>query len=439
MAQSGEEDSPLPPLPKKVEDIYEDRGEIGHGGMGTVYKVFDRRLLRESALKIQRSDIGLRHGETRRFVEEAQITGQLDHPNIVPIHDLGQDSRGAHYFTMKLVQGDNLEQAIARLGEQRLEAETLADLLGVFIKVCDAIAFSHSRGVIHRDLKPANIMVGAFGQVYVMDWGVARLLDSADAQEMEAETAEATKRVFVERKGSADIDAPGTIVGTPRYMAPEQVQGDHERTDHRADIFALGGTLYHILAGHAPYTEENYFSLLVQVQNCEFRPLKELTGCQDVPPELERITNRAMAAEPEDRYASVQELKHDVERFLRGIWHLPSATFAPGEAIVTEGEEGDSAYIILRGRCRVLKGHGAERKEVRRMGPGEVFGETAIFAAAKRSASVEAIDEVEVTVVTSEILTRGLGLNSWMGEFVRALASRFRELDARLHASQDDR
>ncbi len=418
-----------PALPTAVEDVYEDRGEIGHGGMGTVRQVFDRRLRRETALKILKEEMGSKHREIRRFVEEAQITGQLDHPNIVPIHDLGQDSNGSHYFTMKLVQGDDLETIISDLGDTRLDPDVLADHLQIFIKVCEAVSFAHSRGVIHRDLKPSNIMVGEYGQVYVMDWGIARLMPDLPITE---KSSHHKSIVTVSRSENKDIDSPGTIVGTPRYMAPEQVQGDHERIDHRADIFALGGTLYQILTGYAPYTEQNYFSLLVQVQNCEVMRPSERPGCERLPPELERITLKALAADPEDRYPTVVELQKDVERFLRGIWHLPTEFFPAGTAIISEGDEGASAYIIRKGRCRVLRKIAGAPVELREMGPGDVFGETAIFSSSRRSATVEAIDDVEVTVVTSEILTQGLGLNSWMGDFVKALASRFREVDDRL-------
>ncbi|MCG8455052.1 MAG: serine/threonine-protein kinase, partial [Holophagales bacterium] len=418
-----------PALPTAVEEIYEDRGEIGHGGMGAVRRVFDRRLRREAALKILKRDVGRKHREVRRFVEEAQITGQLDHPNIVPIHDLSQDAMGSHYFTMKLVQGRTLEEAIDAAGERRLDPDVVADFLQILVKVCEAVSFAHSRGVVHRDLKPANIMVGEFGQVYVMDWGIARLLPRIADPDADA----GRRLVTVSRSEAQDIDVPGTILGTPRYMAPEQVNGDHEATDHRADVFALGGVLYQILTGHAPYTEQNYFSLLVQVQACELERPHEIPGCERVPAELERIALRAMAADPGERYPSVVDLQKDVERFLRGVWHLPTDSFPPGTAIVTEGDEGDAAYIIRKGRCRVLKNINGHPTEVRTMGPGDVFGETAIFSSSRRSATVETVDEVEVTVVTSEVLTQGLGLNSWMGDFVKALARRFREVDDRLH------
>ncbi len=335
-------------------------------------------------------EVGFKHREIQRFIDEAQITGQLDHPNIVPIHELGQDTSGAHYFTMKLVQGENLENAIAIAGEERLHPETLAELLKIFVKVCEAVAFAHSRGVIHRDLKPANIMVGEFGQVYVMDWGIARILPKA---------AELGRRVQLPRGegGAGDLDTPGTIVGTPRYMAPEQVQGLHDVTDERADIFALGGTLYHILTGHAPYIEQNYFSLLVQVQTCEIQPPQEIPGCERVPPELVRITLKALARKPEDRYATVVELQRDVERFMRGVWYLPTVAFPAGAKIITEGDEGDAAYIITEGNCRVYKQGPGQIIELRSLGPGEVFGEAAIFSPGRRSATVEAIEDVKVT------------------------------------------
>ncbi|MEM1206634.1 MAG: serine/threonine-protein kinase [Acidobacteriota bacterium] len=426
-----EEELAEPALPKTVEEQYEDRGIIGQGGMGSVRRVFDRRLRREAALKLLRPGSGLRRRETLRFVDEAQITGQLDHPNIVPIHELGQDSQGSHFFTMKLVEGQNLERALEAAGERRLVPEVLAEFLQVFIKICDAVAFAHSRGVIHRDLKPSNIMVGDYGQVYVMDWGIARLVSPSGNE------SGAPHRVTLTRGDASDLDQQGSLVGTPRYMAPEQVQGQHHLTDERADVFALGATLSHILTGHAPYTEQNYFSLLVQVQSGEVPRPRDLPGGQAIPKELERIALKAMAKEPEDRYASALELKQDVDRFLRGASNLPHRTYPPGATIVAEGDEGDVAYILVEGRCRVLvTGPGGEQRQVREMGPGDVFGETAIFSTGRRSATVQAIDAVTVATVTSDALTQGLALNSWMGDFVRALAARFRDVEARLHRAE---
>jgi serine/threonine-protein kinase len=278
--------------------------------------------------------------------------------------------------------------------------------------------------VIHRDLKPANIMVGEFGQVYIMDWGVARVLPWAMGSERGVQLAQDEER--------AELDTVGVVVGTPCYMAPEQVEGLHEETDERTDVFNLGATLYHVLTGQAPYQGGNYYTLMVAALHCDARPPEEIVEGDRIPSELLAITRRAMAARPEDRYPSVMDLKRDIERFLNGAWHLPTRDFAVGEEIVREGDEGSEAFIITRGRCAVLKAAEGGESELRRLGPGEVFGEMAIFSPGRRSATVRALEPVTVMVVDQDTLTRGLGLNSWMGRFVTALTDRFREVEERL-------
>ena len=402
---------------------YSDLGEIGRGGMSLVRRMLDRSLLREAALKRLDPDFAVKSDQIQRFLLEAQITGQLDHPNIVPIHELGRDEEGALYFTMKMVEGETLAQRIKAIGEVRLQPDHLAELLQILIKVCEALSFAHSRGVIHRDVKPSNIMVGQFGQVYIMDWGVARLVAPN-------EDTGSDRRVGV--SAVAEIDSPGSIIGSPAYMAPEQVEGLHEALDARTDVFALGATLYHVLTGRPPYTESNYYKLLTQVLTCDFRPPDEVMGDGVLPPGLTRIVMRAMAPNPEDRYTSVTEMQRDIELFMRGAWHLPTQVFEAGAAIVTEGEEADAAYIITEGRCQVSKLVQGHTNLVRELSPGDVFGEMAIFSSQPRTATVEAIEDVTVMVVKRETLHSGLELNSWMGRFVKAMADRFLEVDSRL-------
>lgn len=406
-------------------DRYVDQGEVGRGGMGRVHRVLDKTLLREVALKILRPELEGQERQTQRFMREAQITAQLDHPNIVPIHEVGRDDETGYYISMKLVHGKNLAEAVEEAGEGRLNPDRLLELLQIFIKVCEAMAFAHSRGVIHRDLKPSNIMVGEFGQVYVMDWGVARLL--RHREERPARYA----RVSSDLEKSLD-EQPGNIIGTPRYMPPEQIQGLHDQVDERSDVFALGAALYHILTGQPPYTAQSYYNTLLEALAGNIRPPQEVVGGHRIPPGLSQIAMRAMAFNPEDRYASVVELQKDIERFLRGSWDQVIETFQPGARIVTEGEEGDVAYMILEGHCLVFTMAGGQKVELREMGPSEVLGETAVFSSTVRTASVEAIDNVTVKVVNRETLTHGLGLNSWMGTFVKALAERFRDVDERL-------
>ncbi|MCP3958035.1 MAG: protein kinase [bacterium] len=406
-----------------VEARYSDQGQVGRGGMSTVRRMRDRSLLRETALKKLDSDLAVSEEQVQRFLLEAQITGQLDHPNIVPIHELGLDAEGAYYFTMKMVEGQTLAEKIDEAGDSRLEPDRLAELLQVLIKVCEALSFAHSRGVVHRDVKPSNIMVGQFGQVYIMDWGVARILPLSEDTGSERRVAVTVDAV---------IDPPGSIIGSPAYMAPEQVEGVHEAIDARTDVFALGATLYNILTGRPPYNDSNYYKLLSQALCCEFEAPEDVVGADVLPPGLLRITKKAMATNPEDRYPSMMALQRDIELFMRGAWHLPSQTFPAGTAIITEGEDADDAYIITEGTCIVLKDIGGHRAKVRELGPGEVFGEMAIFSAQQRTATVEAIDDVTVMVVKREMLSSELGLNAWVGRFVKAMADRFLEIDNRL-------
>ncbi len=408
---------------RAVTDRYLEEGPIARGGMSTVLRLRDRSLLRETALKRLDSDLAVRHEHILRFLVEAQVTGQLDHPNIVPIHELGRDEDGSFYFIMKMVEGRTLAELIEEYGERRLEPDRLAELLQILIKVCEALSFAHSRGVLHRDVEPSNIMVGHFGQVYIMDWGVARLLPLS-------EDTGGDRRVMVSAK--AELDPTGSIIGSPAYMAPEQVEGLHEKIDARTDVFALGATLYHVLTGRPPYRGSSYYKLLTRVLNCDFPPPKEVVGEGVLPPGLTRIVSRAMAADPDDRYPSSMAMQRDVELFMRGAWHLPTETFKAGATIISEGEEAGAAYILTAGRCLVSKEIGGRKNEMRELGPGDVFGEMAIFSAQRRTATVEALDDVTVMVVERQALSSGLELNSWMGRFVKAMADRFLEVDNKL-------
>jgi serine/threonine-protein kinase len=399
---------------------FADEGEIASGGASVVHRIFDKTLLRHSAMKVLALRLQPFTDERQRFLQEAQITAQLNHPNVVPIHEVGLTASGAPYFTMKLVEGDTMEALLSeRHGEVR-QLGWVAALVEILIKVCDAIAFAHARGVIHRDLKPGNIMVGNFGQVYVMDWGIARVVDCK------------SEFSIVPRPGSGSLDRHGMILGTVSYMPPEQARGDHAATDERSDIFALGATLYHILTGHPPHESVPGIDSLDAARANAIRPPEECETAARLPRGLGRIAMRAMAKDPRDRYASALELKDDLLTQLRGSADLPRRTFAAGELVMREGEPGEAAYIIVEGSCRAFKTVDGVEIELRRMGAGEVFGETAILSAKPRTASVQALDTLTVRVVMPDELEEGVGMKRWVGAFVRTLAERFREVDDRL-------
>jgi serine/threonine-protein kinase len=405
--------------------------------MGSIRRVYDTLLRREVAMKVGDPDDPSYAQTALRFMEEAQITGQLDHPNIVPVHDLGTGiDDGGVFFTMKLVEGETLSELIEKLHAAPYDHRAVERVLQIFLKVCDAVSFSHSRGVVHRDLKPDNVMVGSHGQVYVMDWGVA-LIKSTD----QGETRRArVPRVSLSDDLSRDVrrDEAGAIVGTFEYMAPEQAWGRTDHLDERTDVFGLGGILYHLLTGRGPNAAANAFEALQRAQRGRPEPPDQRGAWPDLPPGLCRIAMKALAKSPDERYRTVLEMKEDVEDFLRGGGWFQTVTLEPGALIMREGDAADSAYIIGEGTCEVFRESAGRRVVLRRLGPGEVFGETAVLTGEPRSASVAAIDRVTLKVVTRDALERELGRHSWAGTFVRALAQRFRDVDARLAALRDE-
>jgi serine/threonine-protein kinase len=400
---------------------YTEREKIGEGGSSVVVRAFDNEILRDVAIKILKAEIESHSQRADRFAQEARITGQLEHPSIVPVYELGTDRVGRRFLCTKLVEGKNLEDTLKKLGEARLEPVHLAELLQTFVKVCDAVSFAHSRGVIHRDLKPRNVMVSDFGQVYVVDWGIALLVPS--------DRATAGPKVRLSPEANPPEFKPAGFEGTPGYAPVEQIAG--HLVDARSDVFALGAILYETLAGNPPRAADIKGATIV-------RP-DDLVSRDRVPPELSRIAMRALSHDPADRYQSVSDLKRDVESFQRGAWDLPRTEVPAGSIIMTEGEEGDSAYVILEGYCEAYRVKQGAESALRVMGPGDAFGETAVFTQKPRSASVKAVTDVALVKVTAEVLWGALGLSSWMGAFVRALAHRFLEADRRLqdlpHAS----
>jgi serine/threonine protein kinase len=237
----------------------------GEGGMGVVYRALDAELGREVAVKVLRAptDAGL----AARFRQEARVLARLEHPGIVPVHDAGVLADGRAFYVMTLVRGQPLD-ARAR------ELHTLAERLRLFQRICEPVAFAHSQQVIHRDLKPANIMVGPFGEVLVMDWGVAKVLGVPEHPAASS--------------GEGVHTGHGTVLGTPGYMAPEQAAGAPADVDHRADQYALGAMLTDLLEG------------------------------VEAPAAVRAVAAKAMAIAPDARYASVVELSADLDRFLDG-------------------------------------------------------------------------------------------------------------------------
>jgi eukaryotic-like serine/threonine-protein kinase len=270
---------------------------VARGGMGTIYAALDETLHRRVALKILDAPV-VDADFARRLNREARVLARLEHPGIVPVHDVGTLSDGRVFYTMKFVKGQRLDKHIEAV-------PSLPDRLRLFLRICDAVAFAHARGVLHRDLKPANVMVGAFGEVLVMDWGLAKILQERSADFAE-DDPEATIVAMPKSAGTpvdampaTEITGQGTVLGTPGYMSPEQSRGDVAHIDERSDIFSLGALLQFLCASPATQVHPN--------------------GAWWRDKALEAIGAKATETDPGKRYPSVTELSADVSRYLDGL------------------------------------------------------------------------------------------------------------------------
>lgn len=300
-------------------------GEIARGGMGAIIKGRDTDLGRDLAIKVLLDAHKQRPEMIQRFIEEAQIGGQLQHPGIAPVYELGQFADQRPFFTMKLVKGETLAKL---MGDRKSPQEERGRFLGIFEQVCQTMAYAHSRGVIHRDLKPANIMVGAFGEVQVMDWGLAKVLSCggiADEKRSGQKHAGGSE-IKTTRSSSGETPAPGdsdtksgSVMGTPAYMAPEQALGEIDHLDQRADVFGLGAILAEILTGKPPYVSDHGTDVYRMASHGELDLcFKRLEACE-ADPELIALTRHCLAVEPEHRLCDANAVADQVTAYLASV------------------------------------------------------------------------------------------------------------------------
>jgi len=349
--------------PRFDDERYKVGSLLGKGGMGEVRLARDTRIDREVAVKLMR---GLRDPElVARFFREARVQGALEHPAIVPVHDLGIDGAGVPYFVMKRLAGTTLAEVFDAQTADARQRWPRRLLLGRFVDICLAIEFAHARGVIHRDIKPANLMLGDFGEAYVLDWGLARIAGDASPISKVSSSSGSDHEAFTDAQTDAQT-VPGQMLGTPGYMPPEQARG--ESIDSRSDVFGLGCVLYEILAG-VPALPRGLAALEPTLVAAEHRPSSRATELE-VPPELDDLCARATAANPLDR-PSARQLAETIQAYLDGdrdlerrrelaIDHARRAA----AALDVPGDDARSTAMREAGRAFVLDPGNATAKDV---------------------------------------------------------------------------
>jgi serine/threonine-protein kinase len=288
-------------------DKYVNFREIAGGGNGVLFACDDTVLGRRVAIKMLHPDQDNFDRERRRLLREARITSQLQHPNTVPVYELGRSDDGRLYFSMKKIEGEDLFRILVRIarGDQQTKREYSLDrLLGVLVQASNALAYAHARGVIHRDVKPENILVGQFGESYLMDWGVAKVWGMANDEIDETPTADLYERLTI----------TGKRPGTPLYMSPEQI-APNALVDERSDIFSMGVVLYELLAQREPFRGRNVEETFDNIRTHNPPPPSRVAQHMAVPALLDEVCLKAIEKKPGDRYQTMMLMVNEIREF----------------------------------------------------------------------------------------------------------------------------
>ncbi|MCH2176731.1 MAG: serine/threonine protein kinase, partial [Lentisphaeria bacterium] len=312
-----EPENPADDLPDYLTRHYEDIDALGHGGSAEVMASYDGVLQRTIAKKVMHEKYAENPKHIKRFIREAQLMARLSHPNIIPIYELGKNYDGQLQTIMKLVSGKTLSHVIRKIElkeQQYLEEYTLRKRIDIFLRVCDAISYAHDQGVIHRDIKPGNIIVGDFGEVMLLDWGLAKYIPNMDTTQIESTITDITS--YVTDELCNDHTKMGTVSGTPNYMSPEQAEGYNHKMDGRSDIYALGALLFEMLVLKQLYPRQDALDILNKVINEPVKLPKKNRHGEKIDAELVAICEKAMEKEPNNRYQTVKELSDDLQAYL---------------------------------------------------------------------------------------------------------------------------
>jgi tetratricopeptide (TPR) repeat protein len=412
-------DNPAPPADPPGFEL----GElIGRGGMGVVYRARDMELNREVAVKLLQAKFAPGSAAARRFVEEAHVTARLQHPGVPPVYRVGELPDGRPFLAMKLIRGQTLAELLAARGPGSTH------WLGVFEGICQAVGYAHAHGVIHRDLKPANVMVGAFGEVQVMDWGLAKVLgERRDVGPPVAHdpTPDDPDQTAARPALDADRTRAGSVMGTPAFMAPEQATGDLDRIDRRADVFGLGAVLCSLLTGKPPYVGDTAVSTAQLAARGDLRECFARLDASGADPDLHALAKRCLSVEPDDRPADASELA-------RTVAALRAAADERARTAEVERGKAEVAGREQRKRRRVVQWAGGVTAAVLLAGvagttAGMIQAEGRRAEAEKAYAKTAGVLDVMVSEITGDSLLTQRAISPEQRKFLSEVLTYYQE------------
>jgi len=372
---------------------------LGEGGVGVVLRGMDTALARPVAAKFLHEELRDRSSMVRRFVNEARLTAALEHPNIIPVHSLAWRADTGPFFTMKLAEGETLAEHLLNASHP-LRGDELDEVVGMLVKICDALELAHDNGIAHCDLKPANILLGRYGEVYLTDWGIARSFPGEPPR---------------------TADGRRAIMGTPTTMAPEQALGG--AVDGRTDVFGIGSLIYVILARRWPFEAADAQASVELASRGARPPLGTLAP--SAPPALVRIVEQAMAHAPDQRHPTISALRADLDRFRRGRLDAPVQQVPRGTPLLSEGDVADCMYIVKSGRFEVTQAASGDQV-LRTVGAGAILGEVAMLVGGTRTATVTAATDAEVQAITAANFEQALErIPPWLHTVIKTIGERF--------------
>jgi len=402
-------------------DDYQIETMVYSGPIAKVFKAYHMELNRTMALKVISHQVTNKLEVLAHFLQEAFLASQLEHSNILAVNDIGVLKDGRIFYSMPYITGEKLEDILKKIAvrdPRHLEKCNLLTLLKLFRQVCDACAFAHKKGVVHRSIRPATIMVRNWDRALVISWGMAAT----------------TEQIHMGNSPSAFTklldDREEFLTTQSVYLSPEQALGMNQKIDSRTDIFLLGATLYTIATLCEPYSGDSFEEITKKARKGEFTPPDEKAPEREIPKGICQIIDRAMQFLPEKRYQSVEELRCDVDTWIKKNETSAQRFFPSGSLLMEEGDVGSEAYLILDGQVDVYRNLGGTKVDLRKLSKGDIVGELALISSAPRSASVVAMTDTNVRVISNDLLTKETDkLSKWMSRIIQSLVNYSRQLE----------